>query len=702
MRPLLLFAVLVHALAPGAALAQTPAAAAPEPPPVMAACAPARTALVLSGGGTKGFVHLGVLEVLDSLGVVPDLVVGTSMGAIIGALYASGATPSEVRARLGQVPLGALIRSYEPTISSSLGGLKPAVVYQREPAHWVLQTGAVNEAELNAALSRLLLRPNLLARGDFDALPIPFRAVATDLDSRAVVALDHGDLALATRASMSIPLLLRPVVIDGRSLVDGGLSSNIPVGVARSLGAERVIVSRVLSPKPDPAAFDDPLTVTTQLFEFLWVQDSVHPRMGDVDIEQPTTGYGMLDLRPEMVDSLVRVGRRAAEAAFAGATCVRPLTTRRVTARVPATIGTVRASPSTVRGRDAALRTLRLATRTPLDVDAIGAGLTALASDERYRGAWLTPTGDSSRADFAVRLEEAPRRSFGIGVAFDHLMSGRIWVAMVDHAILDRDLEGSALFAAGTWRTELTLAARRQARVGARYLPVGGSLNLATEDVRLWDGATERPHVDVEELAAIVGLRPLYEPGWSWELGADYRLWQQRGVTTKGTVGARFAVRHLAAGTATPDVQVEAIGLRAWQRMAIDVAQTRAVGRLEVRPRVRAGWGRGLPIHQTFTLGGLDGFAGLRMLEQRGDRELFGALLLRWPLWRQLHARLEPMAGVTGVGDFRRGPGALDGTLLFGVRAGFDLPTPLGPIRVEEGFNNQNRRQALVRVGLWF
>lgn len=668
----------------------------------LGSCAPAKTALVLAGGGSKGLTHIGVLQALDSLGIVPDLIVGTSMGAIIGALYASGESAAQVQARIRQLPLHELIRNYEPIVSNSLGGLKPVLVWEQEPGHWVLQTGAVREAEVSAALSRLALRANLLARGDFDRLPIPFRAVATDLDDRSVVPLARGDLARALRASMSIPLLLRPVVIDGRTLVDGGLSSNVPVGVARALGAERVIVSTIASPKPDPAAFDDPLTVTTQLFEFLWVQDSVRPRAEDVVVAQPTAIYGMIDFRPEMMDSLVRVGRRTADAALAGAACLNPIARARATASPPTTVGRVRVSPTDISGRDAAVRALQLVPRAPLDPVIVSEGLARLAAHERYRGVWLNPTGDSARADFDVTIDPAPRRTFGLGFAFDHTMSGRLWMAAVDRAILSRDLEGSALFTTGTWRTDLTLAARRQARVGERYLPVGGSVQLLTEDVRLWDGATELPHVDVDEVNLVIGLRPLFEPGWSQELGAEYRAWQQRGAVTRGTAGVRYAVRYLEAGTGVPSVSFEAVGLRAWQRVAVDLAHTQRYGRLEVRPRVRAGYGHDLPIHQTFTLGGLDGFAGLRLLEQRGDRELFGSLLLRWPLLRALNARVEPMVGMTGVGDFFGGPGALDGTLLVGARVGVDLDTPIGPIRIEEGFNNQDRRQALIRVGLWF
>jgi len=666
-----------------------------------ATCEPARTALVLAGGGSKGLTHIGVLQALDSLGIVPDLIVGTSMGAIVGALYASGEDAAQVRAHIASLPLDKLIRNYEPIVSASFGGLKPALVWEREPAHWVLQTGAVREAEVSAALSRIALRANLIARGDFDSLPIPFRAVATDFDRREVVPLSRGDLARALRASMAIPLILRPVVIDGRTLVDGGLSSNVPVGVARALGAERVIVSRVASPRPDPAAFDDPLAVTGQLLEFLWVQDSIEARPNDVVMRHPTAMYGQIDFRPEILDSLVRMGRQTADAALAGA-CVRPLATAHTMPALPRSTGRVAIRTPGARDREAILRELHLAPRAPLDPALVSQGLGRLATQERYRGVWLSPTGDTSRVDFDLELDHAPRRTIGIGFAFDHTMSGRLWMAAVDRSLGGLDLEGSALFTTGTWRTDLTLAARRRAVIGRRFLPLGGSLQLLSEAVRLWDGATELPHVDVQEVGVSLGLRPLYDPGWSHELAADYRLWQQRGEVTRGTAGARYAIRYREAGSPVPSMSFDVVGLHAWQRVALDVSHSSTFGRVEITPHVRAGWGRELPIHHTFTLGGLDGFAGLRMLEQRGDRELFGSLLVRWPLAAQLHARIEPMVGVTGVDDFFSGPGALDGKILVGARVGVDLPTPIGPIRVEEGFNNQGRRQALIRVGLWF
>jgi len=665
-------------------------------------CEPARTALVLAGGGSKGLSHLGLLQALDSLGIRPDLIVGTSMGAILGAMYAAGESGREIERRVRAVKLDELVRDYAPLVSNSLGSLRPIVAWERGPSAWVLQTGTVRENEVSAGLSRLALRANLMARGDFDSLPVPFRAVATDLEDRSVVALGKGDLARALRASMALPLLMRPVVIDGRTLVDGGLSSNVPVGVARALGAERIIVSTIASPKPDASAFDDPLTVTSAVFEFLWVQDSLALRANDVLVAQPTAAYGMIDFATSTIDSLVALGRRTADASLRSAACVRPIARGPIVGVLPDSVGVARITGEDVRDRDAVLRSLGLSTGTRLDTARVADGIARFTANERYRGLWLTPAGSGERADFDVTLDPAPDRSIGLGVAFDHTMSGRLWLGAVDRHLLSRDLEGTALVTAGAYRSDLTLAARRLARIGRRDLPVGGSVELVTEDIRLFQGESELPSADVEEVNLVLGLRPLFEPGWSYELGADYRVWRQPQRPWHGTVGARYSVHYRGIDAREPLVDFQAVALGDWQRVYLNLEHSQLVGAVEFRPRVRAGWGRQLPLQQTLVLGGLDGFAGLRLMEQRGDHELFGSLLVRWPIWRRLLGRVEPMFGVSGNGDFFGGTGALDGTLLFGARVGVEFETPIGPIRVEHGFNNQDRRQALIRVGHWF
>lgn len=198
-------------------------------------CAPARTALVLSGGGAKGLAHIGLLQVLDSLGVVPDFIVGTSMGAVVGALYASGWSGKEIDSIVRASPGGSLIHTFDPVTPQALGHRRPMVAFAEGEGVSGLQTNALNEQDVNALLAQNLLLGNLRARGNFDSLPIPFRAVATDLRAHKPVILGSGDLPRSVRASISIPVVFTPVYMDGRYLADGGLVANVPVSIARQL-----------------------------------------------------------------------------------------------------------------------------------------------------------------------------------------------------------------------------------------------------------------------------------------------------------------------------------------------------------------------------------------------------------------------------------------------------------------------------------
>src|SRR5262249_53056244 len=150
-----------------------------------------------------------------------------------GALYASGYTGKQIDSIARTLHLSQLLRSQPTHIPISLTGIHPVVELVQGPKGFTLETLARRQGAINALLASLLLRGDLLARGDFDSLPIAFRAVATDLDNRKPVVLDHGDLAQAVRASYSVPIVFNPVRMQGHVLVDGGISANVPVTIAR-------------------------------------------------------------------------------------------------------------------------------------------------------------------------------------------------------------------------------------------------------------------------------------------------------------------------------------------------------------------------------------------------------------------------------------------------------------------------------------
>jgi NTE family protein len=250
------------------------------------ALSPARgkVALVLGGGGCRGYGHVGVLRVLQREGLKPDLVVGSSSGAIVGALYASGVPASRMSA-LGERLSGDLLRDW---IFRGMG---------------VFRGSGIAE----------FVRSQVGARA-VESLSPRFAAVATDLRNGRNVVLDRGDLALAVQASASVPGLLEPVESGERLLVDGNLTSPVPVRAARSLGATRVVAVDVTFP-PARAQIDGPIDALYQGFSILTRRLALEERArADLVIEPPIPEcFGMSE---RVVREHVAAGESAARRAL--------------------------------------------------------------------------------------------------------------------------------------------------------------------------------------------------------------------------------------------------------------------------------------------------------------------------------------------------------------------------------------------------
>lgn len=202
--------------------------------------------LVLGGGGARGSAHVGVLKVLEELHIPIDYIAGNSMGAIVGGLYASGMTPDEIGKELQTIDWDDTFsdapprsnRSFRRKLDDNLYMVKPKLGFSDGKVKTPL--AYIHGQKFDLQLSRLTLRAANIH--DFNKLPIPFHAVATDLETGQAVVLQSGMLARAIRASMAVPGAFDPVEIDGRLLVDGLVANNVPVNVARDMGADVLIV----------------------------------------------------------------------------------------------------------------------------------------------------------------------------------------------------------------------------------------------------------------------------------------------------------------------------------------------------------------------------------------------------------------------------------------------------------------------------
>ena len=236
-----------------------------------------RIGLVLSGGGARGLAHVGVLKILERERIPIHAITGTSMGAIIGGLYASGMSAPELERELLKLDRDEV---FAPRVErQQLSQRRKEEDFEISP---VLEFG-MRDGDLRAPLGALSGRglESLLRRftlpvrrvNDFDALPIPFRAVATDMESGQPVILRFGDLAQALRSSMSVPGVFAPTELNGRILGDGGLVNNLPVDVVRAMGVDIVIAVNVGTPLAERNTLGSAAGLTAQMINILTEQN---------------------------------------------------------------------------------------------------------------------------------------------------------------------------------------------------------------------------------------------------------------------------------------------------------------------------------------------------------------------------------------------------------------------------------------------
>ena len=300
-----------------AALA-SPALAQPAAVPAGERC----VGLVLGGGGARGSAHVGVLKVLERERIPVCRVAGTSMGSIVGGLYATGFTPAEMEDLIRTIDWADMFVDDPP---------RPGQPMRRKDSDFryllnleigyvdgrvVLPVGIVQGQKLLMLMRRLTV--STWDVHDFDELPIPFRAVAADIVTGEKVVFSEGDLALAIRSSMSVPGAFAPVRVGDRLLVDGGMVDNVPVDVVRDMGAQHLIVVDVGSPLHREEALTNPLVIMDQMISALMTEKTrrmldsldeddvlIRPELGDITAAQFDRG-----------EEAIAIGERAAEAAL--------------------------------------------------------------------------------------------------------------------------------------------------------------------------------------------------------------------------------------------------------------------------------------------------------------------------------------------------------------------------------------------------
>jgi NTE family protein len=385
-----------------------------------------KVGLVLSGGGARGAAHIGVLKVLEELRVPVDVIAGTSMGSIVGAAYATGLTIPEMEAAVAKITTASLFTDKPPRADQSmrqksddqLPYLIPELGIGKDGV--VLPKGIVTGVALEGELRKLVQIANVRS---FDELPIPFRAIATDIGTGEMVVLKDGSVVQAIRASMSVPGAVAPVTIGKRQLVDGGLVRNLPIDIARAMGADVIIAVNLGTPLLHPDEITSVLSVTMQMINILTEQNVARSlkelRGGDVLIVPELGNFSSADF-----DNLVTAVPIGEEAAWKVADRLRalslppeqyamlrsqqaaPTATSPVIVEAIKVEGTARVSPVVV------LQSLRTQVGDPIERDKIDLDMRRVYGRGDFENVNYTVEEIDGKQTLVILVKEKPERHF--------------------------------------------------------------------------------------------------------------------------------------------------------------------------------------------------------------------------------------------------------------------------------------------------
>ena len=411
--------------------------------------------LALSGGGARGAAHVGVLKELEELRVPIDCIAGTSMGSIIAGLYASGMTPADIQQALADIDWEGVFQDKPERADRTFRRKTDDLLFLVEEKPGV-KDGEINIAsamiqgqKFNLALKRLTLPVTDIK--DFDQLRIPFRAVATDITTGDQVVLGSGGLAKAMRASMSVPAAFAAIEWEGKLLVDGGVSNNLPISVVRDMGADIVIAVDISTPLLSRKELDSGLDVLAQLSGLLTNRNTEAQLATltdrDVHIEPDLGDITSADFN--RVLETVPIGQNAAQAKRGDLTRIavseteykQYLAEHRVIRERVHTIDFVRIDTNSRVSDETIAAHLDIAPGEPLDLDKLEAGIGHVYGMDIFEGVYYNVVQENGKTGIEVRAREKSWGTDSIQVGLE----------------LSADLDGDSFFNIGGAYTKIPL-----------------------------------------------------------------------------------------------------------------------------------------------------------------------------------------------------------------------------------------------------
>lgn len=688
----------------------------------MATTGAAQEALVLSTGASKGLAHAGVVAGLEERGYDPDLVVGSSMGAVIGGLYASGHAPEEIVRLLEAVDWRDIFKPMPLLLGPGRSVRLPLLRLGLGLAPLEVDRGFAPDWRVNRLTVRLFFDAGARSRGDFDRLARRFRAVTTDLETGEEVVIARGDLARAVRASLGVPGFFSPVEWDDRFLADGGIVNYLPISVARELGAETIIAADVSRPPPWVER-KDPLALAGRGVGLL-MRNALRDTLPDVLIRPRLDPDASGAVFPATPDRHVAVGLEAALAVLPPGSGT---TRERALPPPPSSLSALVVEAPDASVESLTRRVFRDAAPGPYDASRVLEAMDRLYATGLVAGVWprveeageagivaggaagdgaQTGLAPGDEAPLTVRVDPVPRMSISGAVGYDNDRGGRGWVE------IQRRVDG------GGAPVELMLAASlngldRWVDLSSRihvpaFVPVMGTVggHARETDVRIFDGDPATGDAEVWRAG-----------GW---LGGEYRRifpdriaalvlqaeWVNRANGTEGvSVGPRV---HFSTGAARTQV----VGFPAEAEAELRFGEV-GYGYAAARGSLESAW-RGFraaavadlavtekdaPLDVRPSLGDDHAVPGFTWGQERGRARAVVGADVAYPIIFNGAARLKLRAGAAPatLEGFGQEDAWVGGAALEGV-----WTAPFGPIVVGAGANTRGGQRLDVSVGASF
>ncbi|WP_223032527.1 patatin-like phospholipase family protein [Hanstruepera marina] len=418
-----------------------------------------KVGLVLSGGGAKGLAHIGALKVIDSLGIRVDYVAGTSMGAIVGALYASGYSGNEIDSIFKDVDFDKIINDNLPRASKTFyerdNSEKYAVSLPFDKFKLALPSGLSRGQNTLSLLSKLLLHVSNV--DDFSELPIPFFCIATNVETGAPVILDSGSLPQAIAASGAFPSLFQPVIIDDQILIDGGVVNNYPIDELKAKGLDIIVGVDVQDDLATREELKSAPDILLQINNYRTINDmKVKSKKTDIYIKPDIRDYTVVSFSEGR--SIIEQGFVAAQKKqdalekIAEMQVEKPTERKRIQPINRVKISTIIVEGNELYTRSYVLGKIKIKSDEEIDYIDFVRGVNNLAATNNFESVIydLKPSRIDDEYDLYIKVKETPIRTFlKLGIHYDDLYKSAALVNLTRKKILFKNDVASLDFIVG-------------------------------------------------------------------------------------------------------------------------------------------------------------------------------------------------------------------------------------------------------------